>query len=466
MSKSEFNGKRAFDYLKHLAVDIGPRLTGSPGEHKAARYIEKHFRSCGLKTRLQKYPAITFNAKTSEFKVKDRGRWRDVECQPVMMSKTTPASGVEGELYFAEGGEEEHISSAMKGKILIVCGRIDPSLFPRVLEHKPLALILIETQITDEPIRVNFMDHNRVVFGNLPCARIRHLDGLDIVKRGLKQGRFLFRSEEKKSHSINVIGELKGKDLEEEMVVVCSHYDSSMGITGASDNAGGTAVMMELARVLALEGSRRTLRFVAFSGEETGLNGSLYYARELHKNDVKEKDKKSFNKKIHKTESDRHRLCFNLDVHGAVLGRNEAYYLGEDAVGISVRLLAKETGNVVFVKKAPMSSDGTCLAGLNIPTIQLARYGGTTHFLHSTMDDIKNLSSEALHKAGGFTELYLKRYVAAGAAFPFERKVPEDQMKRVKRYFTEGLKTTPPGEEEETKKPTARKKKAGKKKGH
>jgi aminopeptidase YwaD len=451
MGRCDFKGRQAFDHLKQLAVTIGPRLTGSAGEHRAARYIEKHFRSLKLKTRLQRYPSFTFDLKKCRFQVRERNRWRTIDCQPVMLSKNTPERGVEGEIHFVESGEEEYLTPAMKGKIVVVCGRIDPELYPRILKHRPLALIMIETQVSDEPIRVNFLPQNRENFGNLPAGRIRHLDGLELVKKGLKRARFVLRTTERKSHSFNVIGERPGDDLPDEIVVVCGHYDSSMGISGASDNAGGTSLVMELARVFAARPSRRTLRFVAFSGEETGLNGSLHYSRDLYKRDAREKKKKTFNKRIHKTEMDKHRLCFNLDVHGAVLGQNKALFSGPDEVGSSVKLLAKETGTVVQVVKGPMSSDGTCLAALKMPAVQLARYGGTTSFLHSTLDDIRNLSPAALEKMGRFTERYLERYVANAAAFPFERDVPDDQMKKITRFFNKGLKTTSPGEKEEPK---------------
>lgn len=451
MSDLRFSGREAFKHLRHLALEIGPRLTGSVGEHRAARYIERQFRALGLNTRLQRYPTFTFGAKKCAFQVRERGKWRSVDCQPVMLSKNTPPAGVRGAIYFAESGEEEYLTPDMGGKIVLVCGRIPLELFPRILKYKPLALIMIETEVTEEPIRVNFLDHTRTVFGNLPAGRIRHLDGLDVVKRGLKEARFVLRTTERKSHSFNVIGEKRGEDLPDEIVVVCSHYDSSMGITGASDNAGGTAMMMELARVFSGLESRRTLRFIAFSAEETGLNGSLHYSRDLFKRDAREKKKKNFNKKIHKTEMDKHRLCLNLDVHGAVLGQNETFYSGEEAVGTSVRLLGKETGTVVKVRKGPMSSDGTCLAALKIPAVQLARYGGTTHYLHSTLDDIKNLAPGPLQRLGRFTELYLRRYVTQAAAFPFERKVPDDQMKKINEFFTKGLRTTPPGEKEDMK---------------
>lgn len=55
-----FDGEKAYQHLKHLAVTIGPRLTGSPGEHKAAAYIAGVFRSLGLKVTEQRFPSITY----------------------------------------------------------------------------------------------------------------------------------------------------------------------------------------------------------------------------------------------------------------------------------------------------------------------------------------------------------------------------------------------------------------------
>src|SRR5690606_41714780 len=51
--------------------------------------------------------------------------------------------------------------------------------------------------------------------------------------------------------------------------------------TGAEDNASGTAVVMELARVLSANPPRRSVLFVLFSGEELGLLGSLHFVDNL-----------------------------------------------------------------------------------------------------------------------------------------------------------------------------------------
>jgi len=91
----------------------------------------------------------------------------------------------------------------------------------------------------------------------------------------------------------NVIAVLRGSDprFADEAVIVSAHYDhlgrSGPGVRmaeigqvhpGADDNASGVAVLLELARTLANAGAPpRTLVFVAFSGEESGLHGSKYY---------------------------------------------------------------------------------------------------------------------------------------------------------------------------------------------
>jgi|SRR5688572_7946233 len=93
--------------------------------------------------------------------------------------------------------------------------------------------------------------------------------------------------------AFNVIGILPGNDpvLKNEAIVIGAHYDhlgkggqGSLAANsteihhGADDNASGTAAVIELARQFAKEKkNKRTIIFMAFSGEEDGLFGSKYY---------------------------------------------------------------------------------------------------------------------------------------------------------------------------------------------
>ncbi|MBL7190262.1 M20/M25/M40 family metallo-hydrolase [bacterium] len=92
--------------------------------------------------------------------------------------------------------------------------------------------------------------------------------------------------EKKEAVSPNVTGYLLGNDseLSNEVLIIGAHYDH-LGVSGegvffgADDNASGTAVLIELAKVFANSSKKRprSILFIAFTAEEKGALGSLYY---------------------------------------------------------------------------------------------------------------------------------------------------------------------------------------------
>ena len=83
-------------------------------------------------------------------------------------------------------------------------------------------------------------------------------------------------------NGFNTIAELPGSDLAAETVLLGAHLDSHPYATGATDNATGSAAMMEALRILKATGvkPRRTIRVALWGGEEQGLLGSRAYVRE------------------------------------------------------------------------------------------------------------------------------------------------------------------------------------------
>jgi carboxypeptidase Q len=79
----------------------------------------------------------------------------------------------------------------------------------------------------------------------------------------------------------NVIGEIPGTDLKDEVVMIGAHLDSWHSATGTSDNAVGSSVMMEAMRIIKAMGKnpRRTIRIALWGGEEQGLLGSRSYVK-------------------------------------------------------------------------------------------------------------------------------------------------------------------------------------------
>jgi carboxypeptidase Q len=83
-------------------------------------------------------------------------------------------------------------------------------------------------------------------------------------------------------NAFNVIAEIPGTDKADELVMIGAHFDSWHSGTGATDNAAGSAVMMEAMRILKSSGVtlRRTVRIGLWGGEEEGLLGSKAYVKE------------------------------------------------------------------------------------------------------------------------------------------------------------------------------------------
>lgn len=119
-----------------------------------------------------------------------------------------------------------------------------------------------------------------VVMSNEDFGRITRIlnDGTDvtlefnIVNRVYPEG----------ATSYNTIGEIRGSDKADEIIMLGGHLDSWHSATGATDNAIGCAIMMEATRILKTIGvkPRRTIRVALWSGEEQGLLGSQAYVKQ------------------------------------------------------------------------------------------------------------------------------------------------------------------------------------------
>ncbi len=187
-------------------------------------------------------------------------------------------------------------------------------------DHGATGLILVDLQPAKPPAReliplrgISYRSGNRVMAAQVKRARAEQWfsaegSSLSALKEKIDrdekpnsvplpgvQVALTINLEPIRGQAENVIGILPGSDpaLRSENVVVGAHYDhlglgyygtrdsSTEGQIhhGADDNASGTVVLLRVARQLAESNSRprRTLIFIAFSGEEAGLLGSRYY---------------------------------------------------------------------------------------------------------------------------------------------------------------------------------------------
>ena len=83
----------------------------------------------------------------------------------------------------------------------------------------------------------------------------------------------------------NIIGTLQGTDkLNDAVIIISAHYDTTRGSLGANDDGSGVAAILAIAKVISQYTFNQTIRFIAFSGEEVGTFGSFCYARDTYKN--------------------------------------------------------------------------------------------------------------------------------------------------------------------------------------
>ena len=201
----------------------------------------------------------------------------------------------------------------------------------------------------------------------------------------------------------NIIAEIPGTDLKDEVVMFGGHFDSWHAGTGATDNGAGSAVMMEAARILmetikeSGQKPRRTLRIALWTGEEQGLLGSRGYVGD-HFAEVE-----GFGQvKALKPEQDKIAGYFNLD-NGT--GKIRGVYLqGNAAVAPIFRAWLDAFKDLEASTLSLSNTGGTdhlAFDGVGIPGFQFIQepmaYGNRTH--HSNMDVWDHLVAEDLKQA-------------------------------------------------------------------
>jgi Zn-dependent M28 family amino/carboxypeptidase len=87
----------------------------------------------------------------------------------------------------------------------------------------------------------------------------------------------------------NVVGEIRGYEKPDEVVILGAHLDSWELGTGALDNGCNASLVIEAARAIKAMGlvPKRTIRFILFSGEEQGTIGSFAYVNLMQPNSIK-----------------------------------------------------------------------------------------------------------------------------------------------------------------------------------
>jgi len=213
----------------------------------------------------------------------------------------------------------------------------------------------------------------------------------------------------------NVICEIPGATLPEEIILIVAHIDNmpeSGRAPGADDNASGAVILLETARLLAARPRRRAIRLIAFGAEEQLSVGSASYVRR------------------HRAEIERD-ACFmlNFDSCGAALGWYEANGNGPAAMFELMRTAFRQCDREVKVTEdlVPYTDQFPFLV-CGVPGLWVSRRCCTAgrFWHHRRDDDLRHLDP---------AELALQAELAAGVLdnlantpeMPFDRTLPAAQ---------------------------------------
>jgi len=191
-------------------------------------------------------------------------------------------------------------------------------------------------------------------------------------------------------NAFNIIGELPGTDKADQIVMLGAHFDSWHTGTSATDNAAGSAVMLEAMRILKTAGVhlRRTVRIALWSGEEEGLLGSRAYVRE-HFGDPQTMQLKPEQAKL--------AAYFNVDNGGGQI--RGVYLQGNEAVGPIFTSWMEPFHNMGMKTLTIRNTGGTdhlSFDAVGLPGFQFIQdsleYDTRTH--HSNMDVFERLQPQ------------------------------------------------------------------------
>lgn len=206
------------------------------------------------------------------------------------------------------------------------------------------------------------------------------------------------------SYSQNLIAWLPGNELKNEIIVVGAHgdhigYGPSYSRTpnrrevhnGADDNASGTTVALEMAKVIAKlkDKIKRTWCFQIYSGEEMGLVGSRYYV----KNPMLPKESPSIRNHI---------LMLNMDMVGYLSNRQymASYYVGESSAPSVDGIINKLSNKYPFAQRITSrrsgGSDHASYLSAGVPVVML--HTGMHAYYHTPDDDASRINFDGMEQ--------------------------------------------------------------------
>ncbi len=306
----------AYKQVAHLANNIGPRLSGSAQAAKALAYVASELRAMGCEVQLEKVMVSHWvrgeeTAALVQFPGQAENTTQKIVLCALGASVATPPDGITAEVVVAKNFDELKALPRDKvaGKIVLFNYPFDKQMAaegrggeaygeavvyrgdgPSAAARQGAVACLIRS-VGGADYRLphtgqtNYADHALKIPAGAVTAEDADLMA-DLIRQGpVKMKLILTPQQMPDVESFNVIGDIKGSEHPEQLVIVSGHLDSWDLGTGAIDDAAGVAVSMDAANLiekLHLK-PKRTIRVIAWMNEENGLRGSKQYAKDNEK---------------------------------------------------------------------------------------------------------------------------------------------------------------------------------------
>lgn len=325
------NSIKVENLQRHLYEIAGPsyegRETATAGQRKAAVYIENYFKSLGLRPGNNDsfqlaYPVYQDSLLTSAITINGIAYSINKDFDTRLSSAYTSSFGT-SEIVFAGFGISDSLHDDYKGlqvagKIVMVLNTYPPGLLQTQINkrtfnpyakqdaaqnHGAVAVFIIQEDFPHRTVADKGMMYRNFFrtkvrpnsfYISASMARAIMGSDYDLAKTGSIAHKTYYTNlwlsltkETNMLQSTDVLGYLEGTDLKDQLLIISAHYDhlgkkDSIIYFGADDDGSGTVSLLEIAAAFskakaAGRGPRRSILFLANSGEEKGLWGSEYY---------------------------------------------------------------------------------------------------------------------------------------------------------------------------------------------
>src|SRR5881398_929372 len=306
----------AYRQVAHLSNNIGSRLTGSAQADKAVEYVASELKAIGCEVQMERVmvPHWVRGEETAAL-VQFPGQAANTTQKIVLCalgdSVATPADGIEAEVIAVRNFDELKSLPREKvaGKIVLFNYPFDKQMAAEgrggeaygeavlyradgpsaVARQGAVACLIRSVGGADYRLPHTGQTDYANDAPKIPAGAVTAEDAdliADLVRQGpVKMKLILTPQQLPDAESYNVIGDIRGSEHPEQVIIVSGHLDSWDLGTGAIDDGAGVAVSMEapnLIQKLHLK-PKRTIRVIAWMNEENGEAGSKQYAKDHEK---------------------------------------------------------------------------------------------------------------------------------------------------------------------------------------